>query len=141
MLPLDLAPSSSGWVIVSILLNLQVQRLGSRWPEMAGGTPNYAARLLKTFLFWVAGARVLRWMGNGSSCAIILTDLIKTNLEPLGIACPETILKIGFIASLLLWGLAYPRLGNLALIFVIPAITFLLAFCLSRPRVVSLLDH
>jgi len=40
---LDLAPSSSGCPGDSILLNLQVQRLGSRWPEMAGGTPGGAA--------------------------------------------------------------------------------------------------
>lgn len=33
-------------VIVSFLLNFQVQSLAKAWPNMAGGTPNYAARLL-----------------------------------------------------------------------------------------------
>jgi len=71
--------------------------------------------------------------------ATILTDLIKTNLEPLGIACPETILKIGFTCVAFIVG--FSALGLLHLFFVIPAITFLLALFASRPRVVSLLDH
>lgn len=122
-------------VIVSILLNLQVQRLGKRWSDMAGGTPNYAARLLKNFPGlgrYVALAYFVGWVTVPAVHAIILTDLIKTNLEPLGIACPETILKIGFIAIAFIVGFSGTRaLGILHLFFVIPAITFLLAFCLQ----------
>lgn len=120
-------------VIVSILLNLQVQRLGMRWPDMAGGTPNYAARLLKNnpgLGRYVALGYFVGWVTVPAVYAIILTDLIKTNLSPLGIACPETILKIGFICLAFIMGFSGTRaLGILHLFFVIPAITFLLAFC------------
>ncbi len=120
-------------VIVSILLNLQVQRLGRCWPEMAGGTPNYAARLLKNFpglARYVALGYFVGWAATPALYAIILTDLIKFNLGPLGIACPETILKIGFTCVAFIVGFSGTRaLGLLHLFFVIPAITFLLAFC------------
>jgi len=51
----------------SILLNLQVRRLGSHWPEMAGGTPNYAARLEALACSGPLRGAQIRWMGNGSS--------------------------------------------------------------------------
>jgi len=57
----------------------------SRWSEMAGGTPNYAARLLKNFPVlgrYVALAYFVGWVTVPAVHAIILTDLIKTNLEP-----------------------------------------------------------
>lgn len=34
-------------VIVAMMLNLQVQQLGRYWSNVSGGTPNYAAQLLK----------------------------------------------------------------------------------------------
>lgn len=120
-------------VIVSILLNLQVQRLGRCWPEMAGGTPNYAARLLKNNPYlgrYVALGYFVGWAAAPALYAIILTDLIEANLEPLGIACPETILKIGFTCIAFIVAFSGTRaLGILHLVLVIPAITFLLAFC------------
>ena len=119
-------------VIISLLLNLQVQRLGMHWSEMSGGTPNYAARLLKFSGLgrYVALGYFVGWVAAPAIYTLILTDLIKQNLEPLGISCPETILKIGFIALAFLVGFSGTRaLGILHLFFVIPAIALLLAFC------------
>jgi len=105
--------------IVSILLNLQVRRLGSHWPEMAGGTPNYAARLLKHLPVlgrYVALGYFVGWV-TAATYATILTDLIKTNLEPLGIACPETILKIGFTCVAFIVGFSGTRALGLLHLF------------------------
>lgn len=119
--------------VVSLMLNLQVQRLGQHWSDMAGGTPNYAARLLKKFPglgSYVAIGYYIGWVVAPAVYAIVLTDLIKANLEPLGISCPETILKIGFTAIAYIVGLSGIRaLSILHLFFVIPAAIFLLAFC------------
>jgi len=120
-------------VIVAVLLDLQVQSLGRCWPEMAGGTPNYAARLLKNFPGlgrYVAIGYFLGWVSAPAVYADILTELIKTNLAPLGVSLPETSIKIGIILIAFLVGVSGSRaLGILHLFFVIPAITFLLAFC------------
>lgn len=122
-------------VIVSVLLNLKVQRLGKHWPDMAGGTPNYAARLLNNFPGldrYVAIGYFLGWSAAPVVYAIVLTDLIKADLEPLGIACPETLLKIGFTAIAFIVAFSGTRaLGILHLFFVVPAVVFLLAFCLQ----------
>jgi len=121
--------------IVGILLNLQVRRLGEYWPEMAGGTTNYAARLLKNYPVlarYGAIAYFFGWAIFLPISALILTNLIKANLEPLGIACPETALKIGF--TLIAFALAFSgtrALGILHLCFILPAVGFLLLFCLQ----------
>jgi PAS domain S-box-containing protein len=122
-------------VIVSVLLNLQVQSLGRRWPDVAGGTPNYADRLLKNFPglgSYVAIGYYIGWVAAPVIYAIVITDLIKANLTPLGIACPETILKVGFTVIAFIVGLSGSRaLGILHLFFVVPAAAFLIAFCLQ----------
>ena len=100
---------------------------------MAGGTPNYTVRLLKKFPGlgrYVALGYYVGWATAPALYVFILTDLIKANLQPLGISCPETILKIGFISLIFLVGLSGTRaLGILHLFFAIPAVTFLLTFC------------
>lgn len=120
-------------VVVSVLLNLQVQSLGKHWSDMAGGTPNYASRLLKDFpglARYVALGYFLGWTAAPVVYAIVLTDLIKANLEPLGVTCPETILRVGFTAIAFIVGLSGSRaLGILHLFFVIPAVGFILTFC------------
>ncbi len=120
-------------VIVSVLLNLQVQHLAKHWSDIAGGTPNYAARLLKNFYglgSYVAIGYFIGWVAAPAIYAIVLTDLIKVNLESIGITCPEALLKIGFVALAFIVGLSGTRaLGILHLFFVIPAIGLLLAFC------------
>jgi hypothetical protein len=83
-------------VLIGVMLNLQVKRLGEQWPEMSGGTPNYITRLLSNYpLLGRYGAigYFIAWAVYPSVNAIVLTALIKTNLEPLGIAPPETVLR------------------------------------------------
>lgn len=120
-------------VIVSLLLNLQVQSLGRCWPEISGGTPNYAARLLRNIPglgSYAAIGYFLGWVSVPAVHALILTDLIKENLEPLGVTCPGMVLKIGFTCLAFILAFSGTRaLGLLHLFFVIPAVTFLLAFC------------
>ena len=120
-------------VFVSVILNLQVQRLGMCWPNIAGGTPNYAAQLLKKYPLLARYTTIgyfLGWVAAPAVYAIVLTDLIKTSLELSGIPCPETALRFGFTAIAFIVGLSGTRtLGILHLFFVVPAIASLLAFC------------
>jgi PAS domain S-box-containing protein len=119
--------------ITGILLNLQVQRLGISWWKMAGGTPNYAARLLKNYPLLARYGAIGYWLGWVSVPtinAIILADLIEENLKQLGLPSPEIFLRIFF--TLIAYVVAFSgtrSLGILHLCFVIPAIGFLLGFC------------
>jgi hypothetical protein len=64
-------------VLMGVMLNLQVKRLGEQWPEMSGGTPNYITRLLSNFPLlgrYAAIAYFLAWAVYPSVNAIILTD-------------------------------------------------------------------
>ena len=121
--------------IIGILINLQVKRLGSYWPDMSGGTPNYTTKLLKNYPGLARFAAIgyfISWVAVLPVNAIILTDLINTNLEPLGISCPEITLRIGF--TLLAFIVAFSgthSLGILHLVFIIPAVGFLLVFCIQ----------
>jgi len=121
--------------IVGILLNLQVRRLGIHWPNIVGGTPNYAARLLKKYPLLASYGALGYWLGWVSvppMNAIILSDLIKASLQPLGFPYPENFLKIVFTALPYIVAFSGTRaLGILHLCFVVPAIGFLLAFCLQ----------
>ena len=121
--------------IIGILLNLQVKRLGTYFPEVAGGTPNYMTRLLHRFpnlARYGAIGYLLGWVSVPPMDAIILTDLIKANLTPLGITCPETLLRIGFTVLPFIVAFSGTRtLGILHSFFVFPAIGFLLTFCLQ----------
>lgn len=120
-------------VIVGMLLNLQVKRLGQQWPDMAGGTPNYTTRLLKDYPAlgrYAAIAYYVGWVGYLPVNAIILTDLIKTNLTPFGIPCPDIALKIGFTVLAYVVALSGTKaLAILHTFFIIPAVGFLLLFC------------
>lgn len=122
-------------IIVGILVNLQVKRLGEHWPDISGGTPAYTARLLRNYPrlgSYAAIAYTISWAALPPINAIILTDLIGDNLKPLGIACPETVLRIGF--TLLAYVVAFSgtrALAILHLFFVLPAVGFLLVFCIQ----------
>ncbi|MEI1373155.1 EAL domain-containing protein [Nostoc sp. UHCC 0926] len=119
--------------IISFLLNLQVQSLGRHWSDVAGGTPNYTTRLLKNFPGlgrYVALGYFFSWAAAPALYAIILTKLIKVNFEPLGISCPETLLKVAFTAIPFIVAFSGSRaLTLLHLFFVLPAILLLLLFC------------
>ena len=121
--------------IVGVLLNLQVKRLGTHFSDVAGGTPNYTTRLLHRFpaiARYGAIGYLLGWVSVPPMNAIILTDLIKANLEPLGIACPIVPLRIVFTVLPFIVAFSGTRtLGTLHTFFVFPAIGFLMTFCLQ----------
>lgn len=121
--------------LIGILLNLQVKRLGSYATDVAGGTPNYTAHLLRKFpalARYGAIGYLLGWVSVPAMNAIILTDLIQENLAPLGISCPVVLLRIGFAMLPFVVALSGTRtLGILHSFFVFPAIGFLLTFCLQ----------
>ncbi|SIO56248.1 PAS domain S-box-containing protein [Singulisphaera sp. GP187] len=85
-----------------ILINLQVKRLGERWPDMAGGTPNYTFRLLRDRHPWLAryatAAAFLGWASVPALASLILADMSATNLLAAGLPAPLLALKILFIA-------------------------------------------
>lgn len=119
-------------VIVGVLLNIQLARLGSFWPEMSGGTSNYATRLLKnypTLGLYAGTGYFIGWAAIIPINAIVLTNLIEALLAPYEIEIPDIPLKIGF--TLIAFILAFSgnrALAILHLIFMLPAIGFLLVF-------------
>jgi PAS domain S-box-containing protein len=122
-------------VLVGVMLNLQVKRLGEHWPEISGGTPNYITRLLSNYPLlarYTAIAYFFGWAVYPSVNAIVITALIKANLEPLGIACPETVLRIGFTIIAYIVAFSGTRaLGILHSFFIFPAVGFLLVFSIQ----------
>lgn len=122
-------------VLVGMLINLQVKRLGERSPDMAGGTPNYTTRLLKHYpglASYAALGYFFSWAATVPINAIVLADLIQVNLEPLGIVCPKTLFKIGFTALPFIVAFSGTRaLSILHLFFVVPAFGLLLVFSLQ----------
>ncbi len=121
--------------IVSIMLNLQVKRLGERWPDLAGGTPIYITRLLSQYPWLVRYAAIgyiLAWVSIPPINAIILTDLIQANLGSLEISSPQTFLEIIFTVIPYIVAFSGTRaLAILHLCFILPAIGFLLTFCVQ----------
>ena len=84
-------------IIMGMMLNLQVKRIGEYFPDMAGGTPNYTARMLKNYPglgSYAAIGYFLSWVSTLPISALVLTQLIKINLNSLGLTCPETFLAI-----------------------------------------------
>ncbi|MBD2101261.1 ATP-binding protein [Leptolyngbya sp. FACHB-261] len=121
--------------ISGVLYNLQVQHLGSQWPELVGGNPAYVARLLKPYPWlrrYVAIGYFLTWAATPAVSAIVFAALLKENLEPLGLPCPELPLKIGFTAIAFVVALSGTKaLSVLHLCLVLPAIASLLLFCVQ----------
>ncbi|MBO0348351.1 amino acid permease [Phormidium pseudopriestleyi FRX01] len=121
--------------IIGILLNLQVQRLGMHWPDMSGGTPNYAAKLLAKYPIAARYGAVGYWLGWVSvppMNAIILSDLVIANLNPVGISLPENLLRLGFTVIPYIVAFSGTRtLGILHLCFIVPAVGFLSTFGLQ----------
>ena len=121
--------------LVGILENQQVKRLAEQWPEMSGGTPAYIARLLRPYPAlgrYGAIAYFIAWSALPPINALILTELIEQNLQPFGIACPEALLKVGFTCIAYIVAFSGTRaLAILHLFFVLPAVGFLVLFCLQ----------
>ncbi|MBF1999433.1 MAG: amino acid permease [Synechococcales cyanobacterium M58_A2018_015] len=120
-------------VIVGIVLNYQLRRLGVRFIDLAGGTSSYTLRLWQDrplVARYIALAFFSAWIAAVPVYVIVLTDLIKANLELLNVPCPELLLKIGL--TLLPIVLAFSGVRAISLLhlyFIIPALGLLLLFC------------
>ncbi|HAX80236.1 MAG TPA: PAS domain-containing sensor histidine kinase [Cyanobacteria bacterium UBA11372] len=121
--------------IAAIMLNLQLKRFGSFFPDISGGTPNYTTRLLRKYPFlgvYAASGYFFSWAALIPINAIVLTELIKLKTEAVGIPCPEMLLKFGL--TLIPFILAFSGTRALALLhlfFMIPAVGFLLVFAVE----------
>ncbi|BCL38457.1 amino acid permease [Nostoc sp. MS1] len=122
-------------VIVGMLLNYQVKRLGVHFIDVAGGTPNYTTKLLNKYPMlarYAAIGYLLNWISYLSVNTIVLRDLIKVNLGMLGFTCPDILLDIGF--TLLPFVLAFSGTRALSILhsfFIIPAFGILIVFCVQ----------
>lgn len=121
--------------LIGMIVNFQVRQLGQLFPDVSGGTPNYITHLLKDYPWLTRYAAIgyfISWVAVLPVNAIILTDLVKANFELLGITLPETLLRIGFTVLAFIVAFSGSRaLGTLHLVFLLPAVGFLLAFCLQ----------
>ena len=119
-------------IIMGMMLNLQVKRIGEYFPDMAGGTPNYTARMLKNYPglgSYAAIGYFLSWVATLPISAIVLTQLIKVNLNSLGFSCPEALLNITF--TLLPFILTFSGTRALSILhafFVLPTVGVLSVF-------------
>ena len=122
-------------VIASVLLNLQVKRLGMQWQDMSGGTPNYAARLLKDYPLIARYGAIGYWLGWVSVPAInaiILADLIKSILLGFNLQSPDGFLRVAFV--ILPYIVAFSGIRSIAIFqafFIVPAVSLLIAFCVG----------
>ena len=121
--------------LIGVLINYQVKSLGARQIDVAGGTPNYIARLLKRYpaiASYAAIGYLLNWVSTIPLNAIILTDVVQANLEPFGIHIPTMVMRIGFM--LLPFVVAFNgtrALSILLLFFIVPSMGLLIAFSLQ----------
>ncbi len=119
-------------VLIGMLLNFQVKRLGQSWTDVAGGTPNYATRLLKRYPLlgrYAAIGYFLGWAGYLPVNAIILAELIQANLQAVGVEFPTLLLKVSL--TIIAFIVAFSGTRALAIlhgIFAVLAIGLLLLF-------------
>ncbi|MEH2116335.1 ATP-binding protein [Nostoc sp.] len=122
-------------VILGMLLNYQVKSLGIHFINVAGGTPNYTTKLLQRYpglARYAAIGYLLNWVSYLSVNTIVLRDLIKVNLEALGITCPDIFLDLSFTLLPFIVAFSGTRaLSILHLFFVIPAFGLLITFCVQ----------
>ncbi|MCA1658013.1 MAG: hypothetical protein LC627_01805, partial [Verrucomicrobiaceae bacterium] len=113
-----------------ILLNLQVKHLGSCWPDVAGGTPNYTFRLLQDRPWlgrYAVAAYFQGWASPPALSGMLLADLTVKTLELGGLSIPGWPLRIAFTA--VAFAVAFrgtKMLSVLHLFFAIPSIGVLL---------------
>lgn len=120
-------------VLVGMAINFQVKRLGERWVGVAGGTPNYVTRLLKSYPglgryaaigYWIA------WVSTIPLNAIVFTDLIQSSIAPLKLDSFRFGLQL--VLTVLPYLLAFSGTRSLAILhlfFVVPAVGLSLIFC------------
>ncbi|MEM8506095.1 MAG: APC family permease, partial [Cyanobacteria bacterium P01_D01_bin.1] len=126
------------WVpgaILGAIVNFQVRQVGQQFPNVSGGTSGYLGRLLPEMPWITRYAAIgycLSWIAVIPINAIILTELIQTNLASLGIDPPEISLKVGFVLLPFLVAFSGSRaLSTLHLVFLLPAVGLLLVFCIQ----------
>ncbi|HCF26105.1 MAG TPA: hypothetical protein DEV81_02510, partial [Cyanobacteria bacterium UBA11049] len=122
-------------IFIGMMLNLQVKRLGEHFPNLAGGTPNYTIRLLKSYPVlgrYAASGYFLSWVATLPISALVLTQLIQQNLVDLGFSCPKIFLNIGFTILPLILAFSGTRaLSILHAFFVLPTLAVLLIFSIQ----------
>jgi PAS domain S-box-containing protein len=122
-------------VVIGMLINYQIKNIGKNLLYVAGGTPNYITRLWQKYPIlarYAAIGYILTKLSYIPLNSLILTDLIKSNLDILGFNCPELIIKIGF--TLLPFIIAFSgarSLNILHLFFTLPAFVYISIFCLQ----------
>ncbi|MEA5577164.1 ATP-binding protein [Anabaena sp. UHCC 0451] len=132
-------------VIVGMLVNYQVKHLGRNLLDVSGGTPNYITRLWPRYPIiarYAAIGYLISWLSVIPLNSVILTDIIKANLDGLDIVCPEVILKISF--TLLPFVVAFSgnrALSILHLLFSLPALVLLLLFCFQGLGFLAFVPH
>lgn len=121
--------------LIGVLINYQVKSLGKRQIDVAGGTPNYIARLLKRYPLIASYAAIgylLNWVSTIPLNAIILTDVVQENLTPFGIHIPTMVMRIGFMLLPFIVAFNGTRaLSILLLFFIVPSMGLLVAFSLQ----------
>ncbi|MBD2338852.1 amino acid permease [Calothrix sp. FACHB-156] len=132
-------------VFVGMLLNYQMKHLGRNLLDVAGGTPNYTTHLWQHYPLigrYAAIGYLLGWLSFLSVNAVVLTDIIKVNLDSLSITCPEAFLRISFILLPFIVAFSGTRaLSILHLFFAIPAFILLFAFCLQGLGFLAFSSH
>ncbi|HSH23301.1 MAG TPA: response regulator [Acidimicrobiales bacterium] len=119
---------------LAILFNLQVKRMGECWPDVAGGTPTYTARLLQASPWlrrYAVAAYFVGWASVPTLSAMLLADVVSINLASAGVAPPLWALRVTFtvVAFVVAFG-GSRTLGVLHLFFAVPAVGGLVLFCL-----------
>ncbi len=118
--------------LIGILINYQIKCLGMQQPDVAGGTPNYIARLFDRYPIvakYAAMGYLLNWISGIPINAIILTDIVNANLKPFGIEFPTLLIRIFFMLLPFIVAMTGTRALSILLIcFILPSIGFLLAF-------------
>jgi signal transduction histidine kinase len=121
--------------LIGILINYQVKFLGTRQIDVAGGTPNYIARLFERrpiVAKYAAIGYLLNWVSVIPINAIILTNMVNANLKPFGIEFPTLSVRILFMLLPFVVAITGTRaLSILLLCFIVPSIGLLLDFSIQ----------
>jgi signal transduction histidine kinase len=123
------------WVpvtLIGILINYQTKFLGMKQPNVAGGTPNYIARLFDKYPIiakYAAIGYLLNWVSVIPINAIILTDMVNANLQPFSIEFPTLSVRVLFMLLPFVVAMTGTKaLSILLLCFIVPSIGLLLGF-------------
>jgi signal transduction histidine kinase len=121
--------------LIGILINYQTKFLGMKQPDVAGGTPNYIARLFGHYPIMAKYAAIgyfLNWVSGIPINAIILADMVNANLKPFGIEFPTVEVRIFFTLLPFIVAMTGTRaLSILLMCFIVPSIGLLLDFSIQ----------